>query len=191
MKDYNIYIKNMVCPRCITSVTSILESNQIKYHTVQLGKVKIAETPTDEQFKCFEMDLMNNGFELLLDKNSKLVDEIKSIIIEHIHYSESNIEDKNMSVLLSQKLHYDYNYLSSIFSASEKMSIEKFRILQKIERVKELLSYNEMTLSEIANTMNYSSVHHLSRQFKRITGVTASVYSKKNPDDRNALDNIS
>ena len=178
----------MVCPRCIESVREIFNELGIKAIDVKLGEVKTNEAIDDGKKDALEEKLKAHGFELLEGKKSKLIGQIKTIIIKEIHYSDKPLL-VNFSTLLSENLHYEYSYLSRLFSSVEGITIEKFIVSQKIEKVKELLFYDELTLSEIAFRMNYSSVSHLSSQFKKETGMTPSEY-KKGSAGRRPIDSI-
>lgn len=143
--------------------------------SVDLGVVEIQEDITDEQLEEFGKNLKKSGLELLDDKKNILVEKIKSVIVEMIHY-EDEVPIVNNSDYISKKLGYDYNYLSNVFSEVKGITIQEYIIKHKIERVKELLLYDELTLTEIAHKLNYSSVAHLSNQFKKVTGLTASYF---------------
>ena len=171
-----VYIKNMVCDRCIMAVRQQLENIGLIYKNVQLGQVELASDPEPEQLVLLRKSLQNSGFELLDDKKSKLVERIKTTIVSMIQgYSEDEF-NKKISASLEEKLLMDYHYLSTLFSSIEGVTIEKYVILQRIEKVKELLMYDELSLSEISFQMGYSSVQHLSQQFKKITGLTPSQF---------------
>lgn len=179
----------MVCPRCIDSVKEIFNKINIETYTVELGEVKTPNEITIEQKKQLEQQLKARGFELLQDQKSKLIGQIKVIIIEQIHYKIEAL-NVNFSTLISERLNHDYTGLSKLFSQVEGVTIEKFILKQKIEKVKELIVYNELNLSEIAYRLNYSSVAHLSSQFKKETGMTPSDFKKLEKRDRNTLDSI-
>jgi len=166
------------------------ELNKLNLHplTVSLGEVAIEEKAlTSEQRHQLNSALKAVGFELIDDKRSKLIEQIKNFIIETIHYKEEQPE-KNFSELLSQHLHHDYSYLSKLFSEVEGITIEQYIINQKIEKVKELLLYNELSLSQIAFELGYSSTAHLSSQFKKLTGFTPSQFKQMGVQSRRALD---
>ena len=163
----------MVCIRCKIVVRDELRKAGIHRMEVELGEVEIFEQISAEQLEIFRAALLNSGFELMDEKNCALIQKIKEVIVELVHNSEQPLM-KNLSVYLSQRLHLDYNHLSNLFSEVQGMTLEQYFIAQKIERVKELLVYNELTLTQIANKMNYSSVGHLSTQFKKVTGLTVS-----------------
>ncbi|MCB0667049.1 MAG: helix-turn-helix transcriptional regulator [Saprospiraceae bacterium] len=177
----------MVCPRCIQSVEEILDRLQIETVEVQLGQVLLMRKLNSNELSQLKKELEQVGFELLDDHASKLINQIKSIIIDEIHYVEEP-SPKNLSSLLSDRLHYDYSYLSRLFSSVEGRTIENYVIAQKIEKVKEFLFYNEMTLEEIAFQMHYSSAAHLSTQFKKATGMSPSQFKKQNLKNRKSLD---
>jgi AraC-like DNA-binding protein len=183
-----LYIKNMVCPRCIDTVKDIFENLDIKTSSIELGKVN---TPTDlsmDQKTQLEKLLAARGFELLQDQKSKLIGQIKSIIVDRIHHNKEGLK-VNFSTLISDKLNQEYSSLSRLFSSVEGTTIERFILKQKVERVKELIFYNELTFSEIAHHMDYSSVAHLSAQFKKETGMTPSQFKKLRPD-RKSIDTL-
>ena len=183
------FIKNMVCPRCIQSVSQILEELGQEIMDITLGSVILGKELESEQKEEFSERLSVIGLELLDDRTARLINKIKSIIIDEIHYQNSSASH-NLSDILTDNLHYDYSYLSRLFSAVEGRTIEKFVLAQKIEKVKELLTYNELTLSEIAFQMNYSSMAHLSAQFKKVTGMSPSVFKKLHQQNRKSLDAI-
>lgn len=182
-------IKNMVCERCILSVTEILERLEIPFRQVTLGEVILNSSLDPEKRTLLKSELQQVGFELIDDKNEKLVNKIKSIIIEGI-YTDSNFSNKNLSFILSEKLHFDYSYISSLFSKVEGKSIKQFQQEIKTERVKELLEYDELNISEIALDLGYSSAAYLSTQFKRSTGFTPSQYKFQHLKARNPLDKV-
>lgn len=183
-----LFIKNMVSLRCKMVVKAMLENLGLHYSTVELGEVEIiGKFPVAKQ-EQLKSDLLKCGLELMVDKKIILVEKIKKVIVEIIHYSEE-IPKINFSDYLSKKLNYDYKYLSNLFSEVKGMSIQHFTILHKIERVKELLVYDELSLKEISYRLHYSSVSHLSNQFKKVTGLTASHF-KNMKHKRRTLENI-
>ena len=187
-----LYIKNMVCPRCVKTVREELEKLNLTPVNVTLGEAELLEPPEKLDFDLINAVLKNEGFELLEDSNSKIVEAIKTEIIKVIqNYDEFDLENILFSKFLSDKLGKDYPSLSSLFSKVESVTIEQFVILQKIEKVKELLTYKEMNLSEIAYSLGYSSVQHLSRQFKQITGMTATRFMKESQQRRKSIDKLS
>ncbi len=179
----------MVCPRCIETVRELLHDLKIEIAYIQLGEVVTLHVLNKEEKQVIQNQLSQRGFELLEDKTSKLIGQIKSIIIGAIHHSQEPFVG-NYSELLSNQLHHDYSYLSRQFSSVEGITIEKFVLSQKIEKVKELLFYGELTLSEIAFQLNYSSLAHLSSQFKKETGMTPTEFKKQRKPRHRSLDSI-
>lgn len=170
-----IYIKYMVSMRCKLAVKAELEKLNIPYGTVELGEVVITNSLTDKQHDDLKRGLLRSGLELMDDKKAQIIEKIKTIVIEMVHYSEEALKF-NFSVFLSEQLTYDYTYLSQLFSQATGTTIEQYIISQKIERAKELLLYNELNLTEISYLLNYSSVAHLSSQFKKVTGLTPTFF---------------
>ena len=170
-------------------VKEALEKHGLRYTTVELGEVEIPEPISIGQRDAIKATLLKSGLELMDDKKSVLIGKIKSVIIELVHYSEEPLS-VNLSEYLSQKLNYDYTYLANLFSEVQGITIEKFVISHKIERVKELLVYNELTLTEIAYQMHYSSVAHLSTQFKKVTGLTPSHFKQLREKRRSMLEDV-
>ncbi len=183
-----LYIKNMVCPRCISAVEKSLLDINLKPTQVLLGEVSLEKDLNIEQTELLKQKLESLGFELLDDARKQQIEKIKLIIINHIHH----LEDSRFvfSEIISDELHKEYSQLSKLFSATEGITIEQFVILQKTEKVKELLAYNKMNLSEIADKLGYSSVAHLSSQFKKTTGLTPSQFKAQGIHLRKTLDNL-
>lgn len=179
----------MVSIRCKMIVQSLLDEFNIKFTTVELGEVQIIEPLTQTQKENLEKGLIHWGLELLEDKKSILIEKIKNIIVEMIHYSDE-APVQNFSVFLSEKLQLDYTYLSNLFSEVKGSTIEHFIISHKIERAKELIIYDELTFAEIASQLHYSSVGHLSKQFKQITGLTPSFFRKMQHQRLTARENL-
>lgn len=179
----------MVCIRCKMAVKDILQRQGIKYVSVDLGEANIIEPVTTEQLDKIRVLLLKSGLELMDDKKSVLIEKIKAIIIDLVHYSEEPL-NINLSEYLSRQLSYDYKYMANLFSEVQGTTIEKFYIAHKIERVKELLVYNELTLTDIAFKMHYSSVAHLSNQFKKVTGLTPSHFKQLKNKRRSVLENL-
>ena len=179
----------MVCNRCITAVRTEFEKLNINPLYVSLGEVDIKDELSSSQISQLQKNLSRLGFELLTDSRKKLIEKIKNYIIQHVHYNEI-AERKKFSILLSEKLNKDYSTLSNLFSQVEGITIEKYIINQKIEKAKELLVYDEINLSEIAFKLGYSSVAHLSTQFKKITGLSPSDFKKLHNKNRKPLDKI-
>ena len=179
----------MVCIRCKMVVKEELTKMGLHYVSVELGEVDVMEDFSAEQHDQFKAALLKSGLELMDDKKSVLIQKIKGIIIELAHYSEEPLAVK-FSDFLSQKLNHDYTYLANLFSEVTGTTIEKFFIAHKIERVKELLVYNELNLTEIAYQMHYSSVAHLSTQFKKVTGLTPSHFKQLRDKRRSMLEEV-
>lgn len=189
METEKLYIKNMVCDRCKMVVRSELEKLGITVLNVDLGEVTLSSPLSDLQKIQIQKTLAPIGFEIIEDKRSRLIEQIKTLIIELVHYNDNDLKI-NLSDYLSEKLHHDYNYISNLFSEIEGSTIEKYFIAQKIEKVKELLVYDELTLNEIAFRLNYSSTAHLSSQFKKITGLAPSHFKTIKTNKRNPLDKV-
>lgn len=178
----------MVCPRCIMVVESTLVKLSIPFVAIDLGEVTLEQPLSSELRSQLETELQKIGFQLIDEKKDRLVEQVKVLLVKLIY---DNVELKvNLSDYLSDKLSMDYTYISNQFSEMEKTTIEKYFIAQKIERVKELLRYDEMSLSEIAFQLNYSSVAHLSGQFKRVTGLTPSQFKQKGDLQRRPIDQV-
>lgn len=183
----------MVCDRCKTAVKQAMEKAGLQPQHVGLGEVTLLETEiSDEQYHTLDKMLIELGFERIDNRKARLIESIKSIIINRIHYSEESRAKLNWSSILSEEMHYEYNYLSNLFSSVEGITVEQYIIRQKIERAKELLFYDELNLSEIAAKLGYSSVAHLSTQFKKVTGFTPSELKRSRSANqaRRSLDNL-
>jgi AraC-like DNA-binding protein len=188
MNKTSIYIKNMVCPRCIRVVNEELTKAGFKIDLVELGKAILSDGDPDK-VKIARV-LQENGFELLEEKSARLINDLKVFIIQTIRKDHSKEEKQKFSLLLEKHFAKEYGYLSQIFSASENSTLEKFVIAQKIELVKEWLVYNELTLSEVAWKLGYKSVAHLSSQFKQLTGFSPTEFKKLKDHHRKSLDSI-
>ena len=184
-----IFIKNMVCDRCIMVVQNELEKLGLDAKNIKLGEVILSKEITSLEKENLSKTLEPLGFEVIDDKKGRIIEKIKNIIIDLVHHQDSDVKT-NLSDVLSDKLHHDYNYLSNLFSEVEGTTIEKYFIAQKVEKVKELLVYDELSLSEIANRLNYSSVAYLSNQFKKVTGLTPSNFKQIKEDKRKPLDKV-
>lgn len=189
MQKEILHIKNMVCPRCIASVEEILHELNFTFDKVELGEATVDKPLSTQQIAALKEKLIKHGFELLEDKKDKIVESVKTHIIQLIKNPHGTSSVK-LSSYLSKELGYDYSHISSIFTASQGITIEKYVILQKIEYVKELLTYNELTLSEISDKLNYSSLAALSAQFKSVTGTTPSKFKSLANPGRKSLDNL-
>jgi AraC-like DNA-binding protein len=184
-----IIIKNMVSIRCKMLVKSELEKLNLDYKVVELGEAVLPEKIPDEKHDALKFALQKWGLELMDDKRSMLIEKIKNVIVEMVHYADE-LPKTNYSAYISDKLDQDYTYLANLFSEVVGTTIEHFIIAHKIERVKELLVYNEMSLTEIAEKLHYSSVAHLSNQFKKVTDLTPSHFKKLKIKRRVALENM-
>lgn len=185
-----LHIKNMVCNRCVQVVQEELGKLGLSIKSIKLGEVEVLEDENSINFTLVGKTLLDNGFELLDDRKAQLKEKIKNIVIELVHQQDELKRNLNFSDLIQERLGVDYRYLSSLFSATEGITIAKYIILQRIERVKELLIYNELSLSQIADKTGYSSVAHLSAQFKSVTGLTPSAFKKLKGDHRKPLDMV-
>lgn len=184
-----LFIKNMVCPRCKLVVQSELEKFGLHPTTIELGEVEIKESiSTEHQEKLNDM-LKTFGFELIDDKKARVVEKIKNAIIELV-YAKNNVLKSNLSDYIASSIGQDYSYVSNLFSQQESTTLEHYYILQKIERVKELIVYDELTLNEIAFQMNYSSTSHLSKQFKKVTGLTPTYFKNLKANKRQSIENL-
>lgn len=184
-----LHIKNMVCNRCKILVKDELLKFGLHPASVELGEVEIKEELSNEKKDELNKVLQSFGFDLIDDKKSQLIEKIKNTIVELVHYSDEQLKT-NFSKHISKMLHHDYSYLSNLFSEVEGTTIEKYFIAQKIEKVKELLKYDELTLSEIAERLGYSSLAYLSNQFKKQTGLTPSFYKSLKQNSRKNLDEL-
>ncbi len=190
METTALYIKNMVCPRCIKAVRQVLEQHGQDIVDVSLGKAVLNTFPGAGELDAIARALGDEGFILLDDRKQQIVESIKNIIVETVHYGDLDELNQNFSTLLSGRLQKDYHLLSKLFSEVESTTIEQYIIHQKIEKVKELLAYGELTLSEISYKLGYSSVAHLSAQFKKVTGLTPSQFRQLKEEKRKPLDKI-
>ncbi len=177
-RNMKLYIKNMVCDRCIMVVRQQLEGLRYEVKEVRLGEADIEPAPDKEGLEQIRSQFSAIGFELLEDKKKILSEKIKTLIVEKVNHMELQL-GMNLSEYLSAKLELDYYYMSHVFSETEQTTIEKFLIAQKIEKVKELMRYGELTISEISWKLGYSSVQALSSQFKKSTGITPSEYKSR------------
>lgn len=183
-------IKNMVCARCVESVSGILTEMNLPVSSLELGLADIKRTLSENELQQLDQKLQGKGFELIFDRETELVNVVKSALIKYVEHLETERNPEKLSFFVSNHTDYNYSYLSKIFSDQTGDTIETYLIELKIERVKELLSYRRWTLSEIAWKLKYSSVQYLSNQFKKITGLTVTEYLKKGKSKRKALDQI-
>lgn len=179
----------MVCIRCKMIVKSELEQMGLHIEKVELGEADVEEELSSTQLDQLDTALRKSGIEVLESKKSIMIEKIKNIIIEQVHYVEEPLAT-NLSTLLAEALHHDYTYLANLFSISQGTTIEKFYIAHRVERIKELLLYDELNITEIANLMHYSSVAHMSNQFKKITGLTPSFFKHLKNPHRISLEDI-
>lgn len=184
-----LYIKNMVCNRCVMAVKQVAEKLRLNMVSVSMGKLELNQALIAEQEEQLRKELTDLGFEVLDDQKKKTIEKIKATIIEHIHRSKLD-KRHNLSDILAEKLHKDYSYISSLFSEVEGTTIEKYAIALKAEKAKELITYAELSLSEIALELGYSSVAHLSNQFKKVTGLTPSHFRQVGFNKRKPLDKV-
>jgi AraC-like DNA-binding protein len=179
----------MVCIRCQIVVKAELEKMDLHYVDVKIGEANITEDLTQEQLEQLDTALRMTGLEIMDDNKSILVEKIKKLIIELVHYTEEQIK-VNLSDYLSDKLNYDYTYLANLFSEVKGITVEKFYLAHKIEKVKEMIVYDELSLTEISYRMHYSSVAHLSNQFKKITGLTPTHFKMLKNKRRRTLEDV-
>ncbi|MEA4850752.1 MAG: helix-turn-helix transcriptional regulator [Paludibacter sp.] len=184
-----IYIKYMVSLRCKMVVKEELKKLGLHFIVVDLGEIEIMEDISEDQRDNLKTALLDSGLELMDDKKAVLIEKVKSVIIEMVHYADE-LPKINYSDYISEKLKYDYTYLSNLFSEVKGITIQQFIIIHKIERVKELLLYDELNLTEISYRMQYSSVAHLSNQFKKITGLTPSEFRHLKDRHRNPIEEL-
>lgn len=179
----------MVCNRCIMVVKAELERFGLHPASVILGEAEIMEAITEEDKSTLNEVFQKLGFSIIDDKKSRWIEKIKNLVIEQV-YSEAKDSKAKLSEYISEKLHHDYSYLSKLFSEVEGMTVEKFLIIHRIERVKELLVYDELSLSQIAEQLDYSSVSHLSKQFKKVTGLTPTHFKQIRESKRSPIDEV-
>ncbi len=184
-----IYVKSMVCNRCIEAVSEELAKLDIEAMDITLGEVSLQEELSIDRKEQLKEALAERGFELLEDRNNQYIEQIKSAVISRIHHQEPQPET-TFSKFLEREIGRDYSFLSTLFSSVEGVTIERYIILQKIEKVKELLIYDQLSLSQIAGQLDYSSVQHLSNQFKKITGMSPSEFKQLRPKPRKPLDQV-
>jgi len=184
-----VYIKNMICPRCITAVSGILGELDIPYTSIKLGEVDLVSTLNSTNKTGLSKQLQDSGFSMINDRKSQIIEQMKTLVVNKIHHSSNELDIK-WADYISKKLHLDYKYLGSLFSSVESITFEQYIINQKIERIKELIVYDELNLSEIAFKLNYSSVAYLSNQFKKVTGMTPTQFKKDIYKNRKFLNEI-
>ncbi|MGZ3974438.1 MAG: helix-turn-helix domain-containing protein, partial [Flavisolibacter sp.] len=170
-KTNHLFIKNMVCQRCIVTVENILYQNRLPYSKVSLGEVELERRLTKEESGIIDAELRKVGFELIDTRVNKIIEDIKQAVLEYLGLGMDS-QNLKLSSFITKNLPYDYSYLSDLFSSVEGKTLEQYFILQRIEKVKELLVYDQLSLTEISYQTGFSSVHHLSSQFKKVTGLT-------------------
>ena len=184
-----LIIKNMVCPRCISSVEQLLAKHNLQASSVRLGEVELSTAPSKEALQQFAEELKQSGFELLDDQKTQLREQVKNLLIQKVQ--SGNIEDHfSVTKFVGDHIYKDYSSISRLFSEVEGITIEQFFILQKIEKTKEWLMYDEQSLSQIAFNLGYSSTQHLSNQFKKLTGMTPSQFKQLGALHRKPIDGL-
>jgi YesN/AraC family two-component response regulator len=184
-----LYIKFMLSTRCKIVVKDILKGLDLHFVIVDLGEVEIMEDLDNEQLEELKLALLQSGLELMDNKKAILIERIKNTVVEMVHHSNEGIKI-NFSNFLSEKLHHDYTYMANLFSEMQGTTIEQFMIAHKVERIKELIIYGELNITEIAWKMNYSSVAHLSNQFKKMTGLSPSQFKQLKDKTRRSLEDL-
>ncbi len=184
-----LVIKNMVCPRCITSVQQLLAKHKLQANYVRLGEIELTKDPSKAQLQQLAASLQETGFELLDDQRTQLIEKVKNLLIQKVQ-SGSVEEHFSVSKYLGENVFKDYSSVSKLFSEVEGITIEQFFILQKIEKTKELLVYNELSLGQIAFNLGYSSTQHLSNQFKKLTGMSPTQFKKPGALHRKPIDAV-
>ncbi len=179
----------MVCSRCKMVVRGELEKAGIEFLSIDLGEIQLTKQPSDAQIDKLDEGLKHHGFELIDDKKSRMIEKIKNAVVKLVHHNNDTLKT-NLSDYIADKLNYDYTYLSNLFSEVEGTTIEKYYIAQRIEKVKELLVYDELSLSEISDRLGYSSVAYLSSQFKKVTGLTPSHFKNLKEHKRKNIEEL-
>jgi YesN/AraC family two-component response regulator len=184
-----LFIKNMVCQRCILTVESILARHQVENSKVVLGEVDLTEPLGEQKLNDIKSDLKQVGFEVIETRVTKIIEDIKKLVLKYFEDQESEKKLK-LSSFITNQIHYDYSYLSDLFSSIEGITIEQYFIMQRIEKVKELMVYEQLSLTEISYQTGFSSVHHLSTQFKKLTGLSPSHFKKIAVQKRKSIDKL-
>ena len=188
-KENILLIKNMVCQRCIMTVENIFSDLNIPFSNVSLGEVHLNKKLLPNELSSIENALKSVGFELIDSRINKIIEDIKQAVMEYLNLGMDS-QNFRLSLFITKKIPYDYSYLSDLFSSIEGKTVEQFFILQRIEKVKELLVYDQLSLTEISYQTGFSSVHHLSAQFKKVTGLTPSHFKKIGTEKRRSLDKL-
>lgn len=189
MENVVLHIKNMVCDRCISTVREILMRNEVLFTTIGMGTIELPKPISALDEAMLQKEFKKVGFEIISEKNERIVKQIKTIILKEI-YEERLGANQNLSTILSEELHFDYSHLSAIFSKLEGRSIQSYQNDLKIERIKELLEYDELSISEIADKLGFSNAAYLSTQFKKSMNISPSQYRLQHKKERNSLDLI-
>lgn len=189
MKGTKLNIKNMVCQRCVMTVENIFNKMGIPVNSVSLGEVDAKIQPSKDDLRKIKTELQHVGFDLIETRVNKIIEDIKKAVVEYISLGMES-QNLKLSSFITNKISYDYSYLSDLFSSVVGKTIEQFFILQRIEKVKELLVYDQLSLTEISYETGFSSVHHLSSQFKKVTGLTPSYFKKIGKEKRKAIDKL-
>jgi len=182
-----LHIKNMVCNRCISTVQVILAQHNVAFKSIRLGTIELQRSIDTQELVLLENEFKKVGFEIISEKNERIVKQIKALILQQI-FEEDTATHQNLSNILSEQLHFDYSHLSSIFSKTEGKSIQQYQNEIKVERIKELLEYDELSISEIAYKLGFGSSAYLSTQFKKYTGITPTNYKANKALNRDSLD---
>jgi len=188
-KRNKLLIKNMVCQRCILTVENIFKGLKIPVYKISLGEIDLEKKLSDSELKEVDEELNKVGFELIEKRVNKIIEDVKKAVIDYLNLGMDN-ENLKLSSFIVKRIPYEYSYLSDLFSTIEGNTIEQFFILNRIEKVKELLVYDQLSLTEISYQTGFSSVHHLSAQFKKITGLTPSHFKRIAADKRKFLDKL-
>ena len=191
MSSTTLLVKNMVCPRCILAVENMLKNEVFPFHKVSIGEIQLMIAPSQNQKEQLRVKLNAIGFEIIDDNTGRIIEKIKNLVINRARNEAGDRGNKiKLSAYLSENVHYEYTYLSSLFSAVEGRTIQDYYIVQRIEKVKELLIYGQMTLSQIAFELDYSSESHLSKQFKKVTDTTPSLFKNLGGARRKSIDTL-
>ncbi len=190
MTTHTLTIRNMVCDRCKTAVGRILETHHLAWTRMDLGEVDLREAPDAATIVHLRNALLKEGFDLVDDRTAQLITRVKSLIVGVVHHSGLSVPRTKLSDLLSEALHKEYSTIASVFTEVEGITIEQYFLLQRIERVKELIRYNELSFSEIADRTGFSSAAHMSAQFKQLTGMTPSGFKGSRSKARVGLDKV-
>ena len=190
MTTHTLTIRNMVCDRCKAAVGRIMETHHLGWTRMDLGEVELSEAPDAATVDLLRIALRKEGFDLVDDCTAQLITRVKSLIVGVVHHSGLSVPKMKLSDILSDALHKEYSSIASVFNEVEGITVEQYFLLQRMERVKELIRYNELSLSEIADRTGFSSAAHMSAQFKQLTGMTPSVFKNSHSVARLELDKV-